>query len=546
MTRVMPDYHHLPAQRNSSYDHFGRDPRAALSLGPFASSVPPFPQSATQQTIPRQDGPPFESIQKYHSLMNSLHQVLDFDIIANIPKGFFQVEGKWTCYRRNYFNVSCGFAFKSHISDQPVYLHRYAHPELVMAYAVSISAKTAAANNSESEERGLVQHTPKRDKATESVPGRHVVVPASPPNMGNGHVMDTSSGSLFQSSQLGACVPGTIDPYGQPASQSQQAVHLFERIQFQKATANNGKRRAQQQYFHVVVNLEVNVGRSQGQEDWVLVASKQSQEMVVRGRSPGHYKDNRRNSQTSMDHDGPGGSGHNTEGGGGGSSGAGGHSNGYSYGSLGGSSHPPSLGSTPNSYRHSHHYGSSFSRHHLHHHQVDPSENSASASPESGSGSSSGSSSVTLNSSPPSGTAFKHETLLHRARPSYPMNMHMNINSTQHPGHSAETNLNSSSLCFDRIVLSPILGLNAKQQDQDSMDFHSTHARNPLRLPSTTISTTSTPARGDPDSSDPFFPQTVIDSSSTAPVGAVNAYGSCSMTPSFDFSATATAAAAVA
>ncbi|KAF7591774.1 hypothetical protein BBP40_001100 [Aspergillus hancockii] len=96
-------------------------------------------------------------------------------------------------------------------------------------------------------------------------------------------------------------------PPSQPPTQ-----HTFERIQFQKATANNGKRRAQQQYYNLVVDLYAEIAGpvSSNETQWIKIARKLSHPMVVRGRSPGHYKDGRRDSTTSMGPDGgSGGSG---------------------------------------------------------------------------------------------------------------------------------------------------------------------------------------------------------------------------------------------
>jgi len=79
---------------------------------------------------------------------------------------------------------------------------------------------------------------------------------------------------------------------GQPPTQ-----YIFQRIQFQKATANNGKRRAQQQTYNLIVELQAEVYNPlDGKSRWVHIARRQSHAMVVRGRSPGHYKDNRRDS----------------------------------------------------------------------------------------------------------------------------------------------------------------------------------------------------------------------------------------------------------
>jgi hypothetical protein len=65
-------------------------------------------------------------------------------------------------------------------------------------------------------------------------------------------------------------------------------IVTFERLQFKTATANNGKRRAAQQYYEIVINLYANVSH---QKSPILVATCNSDPLVVRGRSPGHYSD---------------------------------------------------------------------------------------------------------------------------------------------------------------------------------------------------------------------------------------------------------------
>lgn len=255
----------------------------------------------------RQEGPPFEETRVLHPVITSRHQQLMPDIVASIQKGFFQVDQKWTCYRRNYFTVSCSFNLRTSYDGQ-LYLQRNpSHPiEPILQFAVTISAKTAVMNtNQESESRALVQHTPKRDKATESVPGKVALQPAPPASLSSTGAL-TNNGNLYPSSQQ---VPsGMLMDYNPnyPSVQHQTSPtsHTFERIQFQKATANNGKRRAQQQYFHIVVKLSAEVGRAGETSHWIEIATKLSNPMVVRGRSPGHYKDNgRRDSTASMDPD---------------------------------------------------------------------------------------------------------------------------------------------------------------------------------------------------------------------------------------------------
>ncbi len=255
----------------------------------------------------RQSSPPFEDTKIIREMVNARGQRITPDISASIPKGFFEVEGKWTCYRRNYFPVLCSFGTKPQVPDGIYYLQRDGHqPAQVIQFAVSISAKTAVLNNQDSQSRGLVQHTPKRDKATESTPGKVVIQPATQ--------MPSSIHSYSSPQHVSPDMIVNFQPFADIQQQSPPKQHTFERIQFQKATANNGKRRAQQQFFHVVVELWADVGRM-GKSEWIEIATRQSAQMVVRGRSPGHYKDNgRRDSTTSMDPDrgtGAGGDGGN-------------------------------------------------------------------------------------------------------------------------------------------------------------------------------------------------------------------------------------------
>ncbi|KAL9623614.1 MAG: hypothetical protein Q9160_002070 [Pyrenula sp. 1 TL-2023] len=126
--------------------------------------------------------------------------------------------------------------------------------------------QTAILDEAEPETIDLVQHTPKREH--ESVPARHLISP------------------------LHVTPPDGAKPLGSTSKLS----HTFERIQFLKATANNGKRRAQQQYYHIVVELYAEFGAPGAKQDSILLATTESSPLVVRGRSPGHYRDNERKS----------------------------------------------------------------------------------------------------------------------------------------------------------------------------------------------------------------------------------------------------------
>ncbi|KAL9609184.1 MAG: hypothetical protein Q9167_006022 [Letrouitia subvulpina] len=70
---------------------------------------------------------------------------------------------------------------------------------------------------------------------------------------------------------------------------SNPTTAVFDRMQFKLATANNGKRRAAQQYFNIVISLTADTRDGLG--DTYKLASCMSQGVVVRGRSPGHLRD---------------------------------------------------------------------------------------------------------------------------------------------------------------------------------------------------------------------------------------------------------------
>ncbi|PYH63674.1 p53-like transcription factor, partial [Aspergillus vadensis CBS 113365] len=223
------------------------------------------------------------------------------EILAEIHKGFFQVDNKWACYRRNYFSISCSFTMQPWPSA-PLYVKLSNQwTERITRFAMSISA---IVNQQVAEIRDLVQHSPKRDKQSGRKPGRVILQPCQPEHLVVGH--EASSSSIlhglpkgYQSTErpLGyEEYPGVVQPSPPPYR------HTFERVQFQKATANNGKRRAQQQYYNLVVELYAEVASSaRGTESqWIRVARRLSHPMVVRGRSPNHFKNNRRDSPASM------------------------------------------------------------------------------------------------------------------------------------------------------------------------------------------------------------------------------------------------------
>ena len=335
-----------------SESSLSRDPQASSSH--YSFPTPMQLDANASLSASGQSVPPFDPTKVFATVRDRQGNEVQPEIHAKIDKGFFRAEENWTCYRRNYFSVACSYSLKQDGASEAhdIYLARANAPaEPVQAFAMCIAAKVDGDDGKSIE---LVQHTPKRDKGPMSSPDKRELKPNPTGNLG----MFTSAAGAFPTSQGG--MSDYDAPYPGAQAADAQNVTNFERIQFKKATANNGKRRAAQQFFHIVVELFARVakggggggssssGKSSAETEWVKVAHRVSARMVVRGRSPGHYQDERRNSSSSM---GPHG-GHGSHHGGGsdyGSGSGGGGGGGGSYGSahhhgLAGSSYGARLG----------------------------------------------------------------------------------------------------------------------------------------------------------------------------------------------------------
>ena len=335
-----------------SESSLSRDPQASSSQ--YSFPTPMQLDANASLSASGQNAPPFDPTKVFGTLRDRQSNEVQPEIHAKIDKGFFQADSAWTCYRRNYFSVACSYSFKrdgaSNAHD--IYLARpNAPPELVQAFAMCIAAKVDGDDGKPIE---LVQHTPKRDKGPMSSPDKRELKPNPTGNLG---MFTGAAGGAFSPSQGGLGDYDAAYPGGAPATDAQNVTN-FERIQFKKATANNGKRRAAQQFFHIVVELFARVakgaggsgsssGKSSAETEWVKVAHRVSAQMVVRGRSPGHYQDERRNSSSSMGpHGGHGSGSHHggsDYGGGGGSGGS--LSSSHHHGGMSGPSYSARLGS---------------------------------------------------------------------------------------------------------------------------------------------------------------------------------------------------------
>ncbi|CEP08848.1 hypothetical protein [Parasitella parasitica] len=225
----------------------------------------PYPSSASlrrhrtdSSMFSFETGPTFSQTKQTLDLWNiDQSNGYQVQLHAKMDRGFFRADQDWTCYRRNYFQLSATFDvhgtnYAMHGPEVPC-LIRTENQEIhqVDFFSIGVSARVSGSDK----KIELVQHTPKRDKGPQMIPEARAV----------------SAGGNLHLASVG----------------SNHNIVTFERMQFKTATANNGKRRAAQQYYEIVVDLFAN--SSTGKQ--FKVASCTSASLVVRGRSPGHYAD---------------------------------------------------------------------------------------------------------------------------------------------------------------------------------------------------------------------------------------------------------------
>jgi meiosis-specific transcription factor NDT80 len=278
--------------------------------------MPTTSSAYSPQAAQGTETPPFGAQENFYEIYggSSGNELVKPQVEAKIEKGFFfSGDNCWTCYRRNYFAVQCSYTLTPHLSNQIHMLHHNGEHKQIQAMAMSLSARV---NGTVGKPIELVQHTPKRDKGPQN-PIKLTKLCPIPPGGKLGHLPHAEShfghglmGSYGSTSHIAApyfplqsqpdpdaSQHDSGSPHSTPPTTPTAHQHTFERIQFKSATANNGKRRAQQQYYHLVVELHADIRAPNAQNaKWVKVAERVSSRVVVRGRSPSHYSNEGPNS----------------------------------------------------------------------------------------------------------------------------------------------------------------------------------------------------------------------------------------------------------
>lgn len=238
-------------------------------------------------------------------------------VFSKMEKGFFRnvSDGGWTCYRRNYFAATSWYELSPHIANSKLFING----RMVQALGMRLSAIVDGPGGKSIE---LIQHTPKRDLGPKEsvrayrvlptppagrqvehtlsprgvyqvpVPSFHATGFPSTPFLPRQYEADTPPGSSAASPASRGSSSNSFSSAARTQAQGQSVSHTFERLQFKSATANNGKRRASQQFFILVVELVADIrGEGELHPRWQRVALRFSDKLIVRGRSPSHYKD---------------------------------------------------------------------------------------------------------------------------------------------------------------------------------------------------------------------------------------------------------------
>lgn len=216
--------------------------------------------------------PPFEVQKNFAEITNEHGLRIVPTITCRIYKGFLlDAENNWTCYRRNDFGVEVAYSLQPILSPHQLSLSNIEANMSsknffkVQSLALFLEATTLDHGNAMS----VRIHQRKSKRANKPWLEIEPVV-----------LEPAAAAQSTQDSPRASQTVGTL-----------ATSHTFERVQFKRATANNGKYRTQQQYFALEVSLLADIQKDPGmQPQWIKLAGRRSEPLVVRGRTPRNYQ----------------------------------------------------------------------------------------------------------------------------------------------------------------------------------------------------------------------------------------------------------------
>ena len=182
-------------------------------------------------------------------------------------------ENCWILYRRNYFGIQGSYSLEGSpdsSSNETLYLYIHNHqPKPIQALFMCMRG---VVDTEEGAEIRIVVFNPKRKPVHEGT--------ETPP---------------IEPQRMKPLTEGTTKFYAESTGDRQDHMkvpmnHTFPRNQFRAATQNNGARRTEQQFYHILLELKAEV-IVDGVPKMFTISSKMSEALVVRGRCPLSFKD---------------------------------------------------------------------------------------------------------------------------------------------------------------------------------------------------------------------------------------------------------------
>lgn len=209
------------------------------------------PKSLIQST---ETSPQFLQTRQFFELMHDNGERLTIQLRPRIDRGFSFSDNHWMCYRRNYFQVTCGFALLTDFGiarTGNVAIRLMTGLQPIQRFALTLTAKCTDGQGSSSID--LVQRTTKREKGPQNTPPCIECHPLPDANLTIREAPDNCSVT-------------------------------YERLQFKAASIANSRRRTTN--FHYLT-VQLRAILSDGTQH--LIAMIDSAPLVVRNRSPGFY-----------------------------------------------------------------------------------------------------------------------------------------------------------------------------------------------------------------------------------------------------------------
>lgn len=223
------------------------------------------------------ESPLFNDPEFYNIVSTKNFEVVPLKFDAGIGRGFFLGNGKWIAYRRNYFSASFVVSFAAAAEGELCISYDGAHLQQIQGFSVTLSAKVHGTNDETVE---LSKLRPKRDNLDEIGPDRITWFPPRPNATDedkDGQHEDAVSENIFSKNDGGRNISFS---------------HMFEYIQFRRGTREVGTSTARQ-YFNLIFDLHTQVSGGENVEDlqWVRIARRTSEPLIIRALSPADYMD---------------------------------------------------------------------------------------------------------------------------------------------------------------------------------------------------------------------------------------------------------------